>query len=102
MLGKDSLTRTYSGTGLGLSIVREMCILLQGEVSLKSELGKGSTFTVHVPWTAADQPRRDSELSSRIDDLTQPRRIEARRRSTAADGNGNGSGVAPASSNSES
>ena len=98
VLGKDSLTRTYSGTGLGLSIVREMCILLQGEVSLRSELGKGSTFTVHVPWTAADMPRRDSELSSRIDDLTQPRRIDARRRQASAGDNGSSADVAPASS----
>lgn len=39
----------YPGTGLGLSLVKRLVQMLQGEIGVNSELGKGATFTVTLP-----------------------------------------------------
>ena len=44
-----STTRNYGGTGLGLSITLSFCRMIGGLVTVKSELGKGSTFTMEIP-----------------------------------------------------
>jgi two-component system, sensor histidine kinase and response regulator len=69
-----STTRYYGGTGLGLSIVKRLAELMGGEVGVRSEEGKGSTFWVrlHVQ-NAKSQPLREMLGNGRrvliVDDL---------------------------------
>ncbi|MBY0529626.1 MAG: hypothetical protein K2P51_05485 [Rhabdochlamydiaceae bacterium] len=42
-------TREYGGTGLGLYLTKQFCTMLGGEVSVNSESGKGSIFTILLP-----------------------------------------------------
>ncbi len=44
-----STSRNYGGTGLGLAITREFCRMLGGDVTVESEYGKGSAFTITLP-----------------------------------------------------
>ena len=49
-------SRKLGGTGLGLAIVKHIAQVHGGSVRVESTLGKGSTFTIHLPITPADEP----------------------------------------------
>jgi len=49
-----STTRKFGGTGLGLAITKHLCEAMGGSISLQSELGQGSTFSIELP---VSQPR---------------------------------------------
>jgi signal transduction histidine kinase/CheY-like chemotaxis protein len=49
-----STTRKYGGTGLGLAITRRFCEMMGGDITVSSEFGKGTSFTVQLPAEVAD------------------------------------------------
>lgn len=57
---EDSVNRHYGGTGLGLTIVNELISLQNGTITVKSDIGKGTTFMVMIPYKVADMQDDES------------------------------------------
>lgn len=57
----ETIERKYGGTGLGLSITKHLTEIMNGTITAKSEVGKGSEFTVVIPLEKTDKINVEGE-----------------------------------------
>ena len=62
-----TISRKYGGTGLGLAISKNMIEMQNGELLVNSEEGKGSAFTIRLPYLLSIEAMQDNETSLEID-----------------------------------
>ncbi|MFO0951238.1 MAG: PAS domain S-box protein [Isosphaeraceae bacterium] len=86
------LSRQYAGTGLGLALVRKLAALHGGSVSVESEPGQGSQFSVTIPWVCetdeekpASNPLTPGPANGRPSSVDTPADARATGRDAAAE-----------------
>lgn len=82
----SSVSRKYGGTGLGLTISRELAGLLGGRITLESEEGKGSEFSIEIP-TTLNVENKPSDREEELKEIEPLKDINVAERMQAAKDN---------------
>ncbi|HTR28198.1 MAG TPA: ATP-binding protein [Puia sp.] len=67
--GRDT-SRLYGGTGLGLTICKQLLHLQGGDIAVTSAIGKGATFTFHLPFGVSESAADDRDAAETIQDYS--------------------------------
>lgn len=73
--GENTLTQRTAGTGLGLTIVKTLVANQNGRIYASSKPGKGSCFTVYLPFSVAEKPAEEIENSEFIPGKRYPGKV---------------------------
>lgn len=73
----SSVSRRFGGTGLGLTISRELAALLGAEISVESQEGQGSTFSIRIPLNLGPQAQAENAAGARTPLVAEPPRVAA-------------------------
>jgi CheY-like chemotaxis protein len=64
---ESGLSRSYPGLGLGLALARKLASLMQGEITVASAPGEGSTFTLRIPIRTAETESEPAQPAARVE-----------------------------------
>jgi len=66
----EGIRRNFEGSGLGLSVAKKMVKLMKGDISVESELGKGSTFSIVLPGSRKNVDKSNFTLTHKPINIT--------------------------------
>jgi len=71
----SSIEKRFGGSGLGLAITKRLTELLDGEIKVKSEQGKGSEFIITIPVVKLSETREEPERQEKLEEIVNEKKL---------------------------